>query len=66
MEQVGISVLEHSQQKGIKPKMRRCKSRSGVYWQEVLKQKDIKQVEGETRGMYTMFWGPDRSYKTVT
>jgi len=42
LQKQGVSVIEHSQPKGIKPKMRGCKLRS-VNWQGALKQKDEKQ-----------------------
>jgi len=49
MEQVGLSITEHSQPKYVKPKMRGQTLRSGVYWQAVLKQKGIKQVGRKIR-----------------
>jgi hypothetical protein len=36
--------MECSRPKGIKPKMRECKLRSGINWQEVLKHKGVKQM----------------------
>jgi hypothetical protein len=39
MEEVGVSLIECSWSKGIEPKMRGYELRSGVCWQEVLKQK---------------------------
>jgi hypothetical protein len=36
--------MEINQPKGIKPKMRRRKVRSGVYWQEALKPKGVNQT----------------------
>ena len=44
MELVGIGIIEHSQPKGIKLKMRGHELRTGVYWQGALKQKDVKTV----------------------
>jgi hypothetical protein len=38
---VGVTVIECSQLKGVKPKMRGQILRSGVYWQGELKQKDV-------------------------
>jgi hypothetical protein len=43
---VGVSIIEFSQSKGIKPKMRERKLRSGVNWQGALKQNGIKQGLG--------------------
>jgi hypothetical protein len=44
MEYVGVSVRERSQQRGVKPKMRVRKLRSGAYWQGEIKHKGVKQV----------------------
>ena len=43
-QQQGVSITEHSQPKGIKPKMRERKLRSGVNRQGALEQEVIKQV----------------------
>ena len=43
MELVGLSIIEHSQPKGIKPKMGGHKLRSVAHWQGALKEKGIKQ-----------------------
>jgi hypothetical protein len=48
MEWVGFSIVERSQPKGVKPKMRGRKLRC-VYWKGALKQKGLKQVGRETR-----------------
>ena len=42
MEWVRFSILECSQPKGIQPKIRAHKLISGVCWQGMLEQKDIK------------------------
>jgi hypothetical protein len=42
-----VSVTERSQPKGVKPKMRERKLRSGVYWQGELKQKGANNALGE-------------------
>jgi hypothetical protein len=39
-----ISVIDRLQPKGIKPKMRERKLRSGVNWQGALKQEGVKQM----------------------
>jgi len=39
----GVSITEHRQPKGVKPKMRERKLRSGVNQQGALKQKSLKQ-----------------------
>jgi len=44
MELVGVTIIECSQLKCIKPKMRGRKLRSVVQWQGALKQKGMKQV----------------------
>jgi hypothetical protein len=46
---MGVSIIECSQPKGIKPKMRGHKLRSGVYWQGAFKQNGIKHKGHETR-----------------
>lgn len=56
MEQFGNSIIEHSQPRALN-QLRGCKIRTGIYWNRVLKQKGIKQVECETRAVYTMFLG---------
>jgi hypothetical protein len=43
-------VTEGSQLKGVKPKMRERKLKSGVNWQEALRQKGIKQTGVKKRG----------------
>jgi hypothetical protein len=43
MEYVEFSVMERSQQKGVKPKMRGRKLRSAVFWRVALKHKGLKQ-----------------------
>jgi len=43
MELVGVNIIECSQPKGIKLKMRVHKLRNMAQWQGVLKQKGIKQ-----------------------
>ena len=40
----GVSVIQLSEPKGIKVKMRRRKLRSGVNWQGALKQKAVKRT----------------------
>jgi len=51
MEYVGLKVLERSQSKGVKSKMRGHKLRSGVnlYWQGSLKWRDVTRFERKTR-----------------
>ena len=41
----GISIIEPSQLKSVKPEMRGCKLRSGVNWEGVLQQKGVKQTD---------------------
>jgi hypothetical protein len=43
MQIVAVSVRQHSQPDGVKPKMRGCKLRSGVHWQGVLNQKGFNK-----------------------
>jgi hypothetical protein len=43
MEYVGVDVIERSQPRSVKGKMRRRKLKSGVKWQEELKQKGVTQ-----------------------
>jgi hypothetical protein len=43
MELVRVSVIERNQPNGVKPKMRRRKLKSSVYWQGALKKKGVKQ-----------------------
>ena len=49
MEQLGVSVIVCSQTKGVKPKFRRRKLRSVLYWQDASKQEDVKQIGRKTR-----------------
>ena len=44
-------VTAGSQLKGVKPKMRERKLKSGVKWQEALKQKGIKQTGVKKKGL---------------
>jgi hypothetical protein len=44
MEYVVVNIIEHSQLKGIKSNVRERKLRSDVYWQGVLKQRDLVKV----------------------
>jgi hypothetical protein len=46
------SVIELSQPKEVKSKVRGRKLRSGVYWQAALKQKAVKQVESKIRATH--------------
>jgi hypothetical protein len=39
----GVSIIERSQRKGVKPKMRGRELSSGVNWQGALQQKGVKQ-----------------------
>jgi hypothetical protein len=43
MKQREVSVIQHSQPQGVKPKMTTCKFRSDVYWHGVLKAKRHKR-----------------------
>lgn len=51
MEWVGVNVVQHSQPKGFKVKMRGYKLRNDVYWQGVV-QKCIKHVGHRGRDTY--------------
>jgi hypothetical protein len=48
MEWVGVNVRNHSQPKGVKPKMKGRKLKIVVYRQGASKQKGIKQVGRKT------------------
>jgi hypothetical protein len=48
MEYAGVSVIESKQSKGVTPKMRGRKFRSGVYCQGVLKKQRRKKVGRKT------------------
>jgi len=50
-----VSIIEHSQPKGVKTKSRERKSRSGVNWQRTLKQKGVKQT-GVKKGLGTCLY----------
>jgi len=43
MELVVTGIIEHSQPKGIKLKMKGHELRSGIYWQGALEQRDVKK-----------------------
>jgi len=43
MKLVGIGIIEHSQPKSIKLKMRGHELRSGIYWQGALEQRYVKK-----------------------
>ena len=49
MEQVGFNLIDHSQPKYVKSKMRGRKLKNYVYYQGTLKQKGLKQVGLKTR-----------------
>jgi hypothetical protein len=51
--EIGINVIELSQPKSVKPKMRECKLRSDVNYLGALKQSGIKQM-GITLWKYSM------------
>lgn len=49
----GVIVIEGSQLKGVKPKMRGQILKIGVYWLEAFKQKDVLKVRWKTRATCT-------------
>jgi len=50
MEHLGVSVIQRNQPKGAKPKIRR-RQLNGVYLQEALNQRGMKQVGCKTKAM---------------
>lgn len=50
---VEVIVIEGSQLKGVKPKMRGQILKIGVYWLDALKQKDMLKVRWKTRATCT-------------
>ena len=50
---VGVIIIEDSQLKGIKPKMKGQILKIGVYWLEAFKQKDMLKVRWKTRATCT-------------
>ena len=60
-EKLRISMTEHSQRKGVKPKLRGCKLRSSIYWQEALNKRAWnKQVQYEAlmfQDCWTLMYG---------
>jgi hypothetical protein len=50
---VRVIVIESSQLKGVKPKMKGQILKIGVYWLEAFKQKDMLKVRWKTRAICT-------------